>query len=200
MPLGRPPPSLSHPPSHALPPSRVEKMPSLCHLRLALIPGGAASAIGRSCTAGGHLAKLSVGIGIQPIFVFQALHPDMRCPDMRAFSNSSAQSGPFFKFEQKCLLDKWEPWPLSTKLQTPLLFQSPPSLSHLSISLSVSTSVHCQSHGYHRQRKTGQQLETWQRNPCVPSVLGVAKHPSSDSPGTVLSTPAAISLRWSLCT
>lgn len=65
--------------------------------------------LGMLCTAHGPLAKVSVGTEIQSIFVFQVLHRDVRYPDRRAFSNSATQSGPFFKFEQKYLLDKWDP-------------------------------------------------------------------------------------------
>ena len=60
----------------------------------------------RAGTAQGCLAKVPAGTEIQPTFAFQVLPPGKRCPDMRALSNSSTQSGPFFKFEQKYLIGK----------------------------------------------------------------------------------------------
>ena len=84
-------------------------------------------------------AKVPTETEILPIFAFQVLHLGMRFPDTHAFSNSSTQSGPFFKFEQKYLTGKWEPWPLSSKFPIPLLFQSPFSLSYLFIRLSFAT-------------------------------------------------------------
>lgn len=132
---------------------------------------------------------MSAGTKIQSIFVFQVLHPDMKCPDMRAFSNSSTQSGPFFKFEQKYLKGAWETQPLSVKLQTPLFIQSPFSLSHLFISLFFSTKLCHQFQSCHglrtTLRKTSQQLEMGQRSYSAPAVLSVAKQlshsPSSNS-------------------
>lgn len=122
---------------------------------------------------------MSAGTKIQSIFVFQVLRPDMRCPDMRTFSNSSTQSGPFFKFEQKYLKGTWETQPVRVKLQIPLFIRSPFSLSHLFISLFFSTKLRHQFHSCHGQRttlrKTSQQLEVGQRGCSAPAVLSAAK-------------------------
>lgn len=130
----------------------------------------------RLYTAQGHLTKVSAGIEIQPIFAFQDLHPDLRCPDMCAFSNSSTQSGPFVKSEQKYLISKWEPWPLSTILQTTLLFKNPFSLGHLFISLFFSTRLYHQFQSCHGQRATLRNTAKWGKEIMVSLPYWVAHY------------------------